>query len=218
MSFTSFANDIIGDIEAPYALIETSYRNIGGVIPDVTIREINADENVITANPIETGGVASDHIFANPAIVEMVCGFSDSLGGSGYSQAIYQGLLAIRDTRQPFPLFTGKRFYGNMVFAGLAITTDENSEHALFVTARFQQVTLTSTTDIAGDGQTAANQADPASTASESNMGQQSLQSYSGLSGFSTSGPVATTGTTIGAGGNAGGGLSFDSYMSGFGA
>ncbi|MGO9421377.1 phage baseplate protein [Roseiarcus sp.] len=49
----------------------TDNPSIGGIIPDVTIEELHHDRAVITQHPVETGNRVSDHMFFNPATVEM---------------------------------------------------------------------------------------------------------------------------------------------------
>jgi hypothetical protein len=62
---------------------------------------------------------------------------------------IYNSLLSLQASRQPFTLTTGKRLYPVMLLADLAIHTDVSSEYALMVTAQCEEiilVTLTTTT------------------------------------------------------------------------
>ena len=180
------ADALIGDILTPYALIASPSRYIGTIFPDVTVREVHSDTNVITAHPVETGTPVSDHVFANPQVIEIACGFSDSTGGYvGYSQDVYQEFLALRDTRQPFDVSTGKRLYQNMLFGEIAVVTDPSSEYALMVTARLQQVIISSTSG--GDGGSGLDpnaQSLPAETTPTTNVGSQSL------------GPAASPGLT----------------------
>lgn len=171
----SAADAIIGDILAPYALIASPNRYIGTIFPDVVVREVHSDTNTITQHPVETGTPVSDHVFANPQVIEISCGFSDSTAGYvGYSQDVYQEFLALRDTRQPFDVSTGKRLYQNMLFGEIAIVTDPTSEYALMVTARLQQVIISSTS---GDGSTLDPNAQglPAQTMPTVDMGNQQL-------------------------------------------
>ncbi len=198
MSFLdSAASALLGDSGAPYALIYQAQRSIGTLVADVTVREAHTDEDTITVHPVETGTPISDHVFANPQVLEVTCGFSDSSAGTaGYVQEVYQAFLALKATRTPFDVSTGKRMYQNMLFASITVITDESSEFALMVTARLQQVIITETS---GSGMSADNQADPASTAPEADAGSQVLQPVAGGIG-SDSVAAPTINTTSGAG------------------
>ena len=171
------ADSLIGDIAAPYALFWSATRFIGTIVPDVTVREIHTDEFTITQFPVESGTPISDHVFANPQIIEISCGFSDSSGGyAGYVQEAYQDLLALSATRQTFDVSCGKRYYTSMLFSNITVVTDETSEFALMVTARLQQVIISDTDASSGSDMTQANQASPADTSPTVNTGQQGLQ------------------------------------------
>ena len=168
--------DLVGDILGPYVLLSLSGRSIGGIIPNVTVQEVLSDENTITQHPVQNGAPISDHVFANPSVVDMLVGWSDSTGGyPGYVLDVYQALLSLRDTRQPFDLSTGKRSYSNMLFSNITTTTDETSENVLTVRARLQEIIISDTATASG-GATDTNQANPSETGPEANVGQQSLQ------------------------------------------
>lgn len=174
---TNTADAIIGDEAAPYVLISTAQRDLGGVIFDVTIREIHSDESVVTVNPTQNGTPTSDNLFDQPSVLEITAGSSDSTAGyPGYAQQVYEALLALRATKTPFDVSTGKRHYTNMVFSNIVVTTDETSEFALMVTARLQQVLRT---DVTGSALTSVNQAYPAQTAPETKVGLQTLKPVS---------------------------------------
>ena len=176
MSLVDTATEIIGDLAGPYVLLTSASRSIGGIIPGITIREVLVDENTITVHPVQSGAPISDHVFANPSIIEMVLGWSDSTGGyPGYVLDVYQTLLALRDTREPFDVSTGKRQYSNMLFGNITVPTDEYSEFTLMRTIRLQEVIIASTDG--GGGATIDNQANPQQTGPEQNVGTQSLQS-----------------------------------------
>lgn len=188
------AVDLIGDIAGPYVLLSLAGRSIGGIVPNVTLQEVLADENTITAHPVQSGTPVSDHVYANPSIIDMQVGWSDSTGGyPGYVQDVYQAMLALRDTRQLFDVSTGKRQYSNMLFGAITATTDETSENILMLRARMQEVIISDTSG--GDASLGSNadQASPQTTGAETNVGNQSLQpaSASGLTPIGTvAGPV----------------------------
>ena len=177
-ALTGAATSILGDASAPYALFSSAQRYIGTLVFDVTVREVHSDEFTITVHPVETGTPVSDHVFANPKVIEISIGASDSTAGyDGYVQQVYEGILALANTRQLFDVSTGKRFYSNMLFGNISVVTDETSEYALMATFRLQEVILTSTQGGASStGMTADNQASPADTAPESEVGSQTAQ------------------------------------------
>ena len=172
------ATQLLGDAAAPYALFTQASRYIGTLFFDVTTREVHSDEDTITVHPVETGTPISDHVFANPQTIEISCASSDSTAGySGYVQNVYQAILALKATREPFDVSTGKRFYTSMLIGAVTVVTDVESEFALMVTMRLQQVIITSTSNSgSSNGMTTANQADPADTAPESASGNQNLE------------------------------------------
>ncbi|MDR3488821.1 MAG: hypothetical protein P4M05_28450 [Bradyrhizobium sp.] len=180
MTIADAADAIIGDIAVPYVLISSATRYIGTLVFDVTVREVHSDEFTITDSPTELGAPSSDHIFANPKVVEITCASSDSTAGvTGYVLQVYEAMQALAATREVFDVSTGKRFYQNMFFSNFTVVTDDQSEFALMVTARLRELIITSTSSTAtasGSGGTQASQADPASTAPEASAGAQALQ------------------------------------------
>ena len=88
----------------------------------------------------------------------------------GYVEAIYQALLALQQTRQPFNVTTGKRQYTNMLMRSLLVHTNEKTEWALDVVALCQQIIIANSTT-----------ASTTSSGSPSN-GTQALNGTSGVS------------------------------------
>lgn len=204
------------------ALFRPSSRAIDIIIPDVVFEEIHRDELIITQHPVEKGAAITDHAFKRPAELEMRVGWSDSTAGyMGYARQVYDRLLRLQDERRPFPVYTGKRRYQNMLMRGLALTTDDKSEFAALVVVALQEVILTSTQTTGGQqsgtGAPGANsdQADPASTGSVTNSGSVATtdvgpQAFSGAYGPGSAlnpGSAATAGD-LGLGGAVGEGLS----------
>lgn len=107
----------------------------------------------ITVHPVETGSPVTDHMFANPAIVELEYFWSNSTVQSvGYVQAVYAELLALQKSRQPLSISTGKRQYTNMGIGSLSVITNDETENALAVRALAQEMIFTSVTTTAGSG------------------------------------------------------------------
>lgn len=144
------------------------HRQIGSITAQVTIDEHHIDDLVITEHPVESGAVITDHSFKRPPSVTIKCAWSNSgfsaltaqvsnliqaflgtsqvgLGTFNQSQAVYQQLLALQESRIPFDLSTGKRNYKNMLIRSLAVDTDQQTEGALFVTLVCQQIIIVQT-------------------------------------------------------------------------
>ena len=149
-------------------------RMIGDLIAQVTVEEVHEDTLEMTDQPVDVGAVITDHSYMQPASLIIQCGWSNSpsnpgvgggllsaltgtaagvsaiLGGAGLSQvnAMYQQLQNLQRSRIPFDVYTGKRFYQNMLIKSLKVTTDKETENSLHVTATFRQVILVSVTTI----------------------------------------------------------------------
>lgn len=155
MSLVDISKQLIGDVVRGYALFSFPTRQIDMIIPDVTIEEDHRDELIITDHPVETGSAISDHAFKRPVEVEMRCGWSDSTAGyEGYARSMYDALQALQKRREPFQVFTGKRIYQNMLIAGLAVVTDQYSEHTLMAVISLREVIIVSTSGGSGAGHT----------------------------------------------------------------
>jgi len=187
---------LIGDLQT---VLFRQGRSIAGIVPNVTIEESHRDELTITDHPVEQGATISDHAYKNQAEVTCRYGWSDSalldaaitsfaqglLGGSlsGAAnsaldvKAVYQQLLDLQASREPFDLVTGKRSYTNMLFKSLAVTTDETSENSLMLTAVMRQIIIVQTqvTTL----QPAENHAQPQATAPTQNTGTKQPQASS---------------------------------------
>jgi len=164
--------DLIGDIEAPYALLTTSRRRIGTIYPDVTIEEVGHDDLIITEHPVEKGAAITDHSYKRPEELDMRVGFSNSSAQTeGYVQSVYQDMLALQATREPFEVDTGKRHYTDMLIAGITQTTDVHTEWALMLVVRMKRIKFAQAQTSASAGTDA--QADPSATAPETPLGTQ---------------------------------------------
>jgi hypothetical protein len=149
-------------------------RSVGAIIADVTVRESGIDRLTITQHPVEYGASITDHAFKEPCELTIQVGFSDSGNYDGYASDAYAEFLALQQTLYPVDVYTGKRFYPNMMPTVLATETDETSEHVLNLTVSMKEIIFvvlsTSTLPPSSD------QASPQDTASPANAGQQQLQ------------------------------------------
>lgn len=58
---------------------------------------------------------------------------------------VYERLLKLQASRQPFSVSTGKRYYQSMVITELTVTTDRASEYALMLECQLQEVIIVTT-------------------------------------------------------------------------
>jgi Dit-like tail protein len=147
---------------------------------EITISEDHDDELMITEHPVEFGAIMSDHAYKRPPEVRVRVGWSNASGGySTYAQDIYKIILALQLRRQLFDLRTGKRYYKNMLVAGVHTLTDQQSEYAFLADVSFRQVFLsqTRTTQVTGLSSNSNNHSDPTSTGQTQDSGRQQLVS-----------------------------------------
>jgi hypothetical protein len=116
-------------------------RSFGGIQGYCTITENAVDAIEITQQPVQQGASIADHAFKKPVSFSMQIQFQASLFGQSLAQ-IYQSLLTLQSSFQPFSVITPKRTYGNMLFASLGMTTDKKTENVLSIAASFQEVIL----------------------------------------------------------------------------
>lgn len=105
----------------------------------VTLTENTIDEIEITQQPVQQGANIADHAFKKPTSFAIQILFGSSLFGTSLD-AIYQNLLALQSSFQPFTVTTPKRVYPSMLFKALGCTTDKKSENILAINASFQQI------------------------------------------------------------------------------
>lgn len=157
MSGSILATGFVSNFIANNLLIERP-RMIADIIPNVTIEEHHHDRVVITTHPVEQGAPISDHAFKEPVHVTMRLGWSNSslqdninpagllgFGTEDYVNGVYQFLLELQGSFEPFNVMTGKRLYTNMLMETLEVTTDAKSEFALQAVCHFQEVIIVST-------------------------------------------------------------------------
>lgn len=149
MAISPFQSTVIsaGLSLLPFAFIRP--RSIGGIVANVTIEERGVDDLAITDHPIEQGASITDHAFKMPASITIVAGWSNSalqaFANPNYVTQIYDALLELQISREPFDVITGQRFYSNMLMRRLFKTTDERTENALMVVCECREVILVST-------------------------------------------------------------------------
>ncbi|WP_063655240.1 phage baseplate protein [Candidatus Arsenophonus triatominarum] len=159
-------------------------RKIGLLVPDVVISEKHQDTLEITEHPVELGAEIADHAYKRPAEVTMEVGFSSS--GSlldfwdtakvgirvGLSAPeIYQQILSLQASRQPFDVITGKRKYQNMLIRAIEVTTDKHTETVLMAILTLRELNITQTQTVNIKSTDAKNMREGNTTGSVSNTG-----------------------------------------------
>lgn len=158
-------------------------RNIGGLVADITVEEVHNDEMAITQHPVERTADITDHAYPLPVSLTVRIGYS--IGGSSAGgqvqdggdpvplQTIYDAYLALQKGRELLEVQTGKRLYENMLIKTLALTTDKDTENALFLTIGLQEIILVDTQTVTVPQNNV--QANPKSTANTLNSGTKNL-------------------------------------------
>jgi hypothetical protein len=182
-----------------------SFRNIGGIVADVTLSERHQDRMIITQHPIETGSTITDHAYKLPISVIINAGWSNStlniksasflgmaalnvLQGGGfnfgdfnYIKSVYKNLLAIQQNAIPFTLTTGKRQLQNMLIEYISEITDERTENSLILEIGCREAIMVFSQSVQNPAGTSTpvNQSNPWSNGTTIQQGQQSLSNAS---------------------------------------
>lgn len=131
----------MGFLDAPLSFFSIGpKRSFGGISGYVTIQESATDALEITQQPVQQGASIADHAFKKPVSLSIQMLFSDNFTQS--LSDVYQELLTLQSTLEPFNVVTPKRTYYNMLLATMGQTTDKKTENVLSITANFQEVIL----------------------------------------------------------------------------
>lgn len=153
-------------------LIRTN-RDIGGIVLDAVISETTTSTVRVTRNPVELGADINDHSIIEPKEYSLEAVVTDSplfgvgalaqignlLTSSGFfgsssedsrtrSQAAFDSLIALQETREPINIQTGLKQYSNMLISNITVTQDKDKSRAIFFTAKLTEIILTSTEEI----------------------------------------------------------------------
>jgi hypothetical protein len=155
----------------PYVTF-TPKRSIGSFTAQLTVEEVSTDDLEITDHPVQEGASITDHCFVRPPELLIQASFAPDFTSS--LDEIYQNLLDLQASRQPFAVTTGKRSYSNMLMQSLKVDTDKKTENVLSISVRLRQIRLVqlevTTTSVAPKSQ----QKNPNETGSIDNAGQKS--------------------------------------------
>ena len=106
----------------------------------VVLSEATNDTLTITKQPVQQGASITDHAYKEPTVFTMNIRFNDNLFNS--LSKIYQDLLDLQNSREPFDIITPKRIYRSFLIATLSQTTDKKTENCLAIALSFQEVIL----------------------------------------------------------------------------
>lgn len=115
-------------------------RMIDTIAVQVVVSEQATDTLTITKQPVQQGASITDHAYMEPTVFAHTIYFQDNLSTS--LSKIYDQLLALQSSAEPFDIVTPKRIYHHMLMASLGQTTDKLTENCLAIHASYQQVIL----------------------------------------------------------------------------
>lgn len=123
-----------------------SKRKIGTIQVTVVINENTTDKLTITNQPVQQGAAITDHAFKEPTTFSCTLYFADNLTTS--LSKMYQNLLDLQSSREPFEIATPKRTYKSMLLQTLSQVTDKTSENCLAITLTAQEVIIVPVTTV----------------------------------------------------------------------
>ncbi len=158
-------------------------RSLGSYQFDIVVEENHEDTLVITEHPAEQGAPFSDHAYKKPATVTIRGGVTDvgsslnatASDGDTRVVSLYEKLLELQDSKEPFEIVTGLRRYENMLLETLSVPVDQTGSGAAIMTANCRQVFIVKTQSTSVPS--ARRHANAAKTGGVNNKGKKQLQS-----------------------------------------
>jgi hypothetical protein len=164
------------------------------IIPDVVISEVHVDEITVTRHPVDTGSDIADHAFREPSVLNCSFGWSDNsalvnsvlsgsfLKGVTTTQAVYETFLKLLQGFELLDIKTGKREYRNMICTSLRTSSTVDTENALIIDARFEEVITAQALNVTVSS---VNMRNASQTSGKTSMGVKTA-GYAGTSPLST--------------------------------
>ncbi len=115
-------------------------RYIDSIRVQVVVSEQTTDTLTVTKQPVQQGAAITDHAYMEPTVFAHSIYFQDNLTLS--LSKIYQQLLTLQQSANPFNIVTPKRIYRDMLMTTLSQTTDKLTENCLAIHASYQQIIL----------------------------------------------------------------------------
>lgn len=150
---------------------------IGTIIPEIVVEEDYNDDLRITDHPVEQGAAITDHSYKEPARLKMTAAWSPGLStifNAQYVNDVYDRLLILQNSRVPFSVQAGRRYYTNMLMRSLNTKRDQKTNNILLVQAFCRQIIIVNTQVVTVPPN--AVQKDPSVTGATTNRGRQQLQ------------------------------------------
>ncbi len=171
------------------------FKTIGFLPIDAFTQETITYSNEITENPIETGGVISDHIYAKPVGLRVT-----GVVQGGRRGLAYQLLVAMHNSRIPLFVVSGLQTFTNMAIKELTFPREVKDASSLQFTAEFRQLRFavsSSAPSIASSSGGAANTAAPTANAGRGQATPASPASASAAQGTAASTGAAPRGSFL---------------------
>lgn len=169
---------------------------IGNLVIDAVLKTDHTTSLLITDHPVEKGSDITDHAQKQPKQLTIEIGFTDSgmmygEGRNGRSVNAYQALVAIQESREPFPLSTRLFNYKNMLIESINAGDDYTTMNALKATLTLREVIIVDTATVGVTGRSS----DPQTTDSTNSGSQQSssVDSSGGAKNSSILNSIANT-------------------------
>lgn len=120
---------------------------------DAVIEEQHQDRAQITDHPVEQGSTISDNVVDLPNEVIVTYGWAPSspLNTSAsptFLRGLYDFYVALKQSKTPFTIYTGKRTYKNMLIETISLTTDVKTENNLILRMLCREVIIVLTTTV----------------------------------------------------------------------
>lgn len=123
------------------------------IIADAVVSEHHSDDMNITDHPVEEGVSITDHAYLLPATLTLVYGWAagsiNTLVQTGLSglvngglQAMYDKMLRLQRDRSLCDVYTGKRYYTDMLIRSLSQETTKETENALMLRVVMRQIII----------------------------------------------------------------------------
>lgn len=162
------------------------FKTVGFLPVDVFTQETITYQNEVTENPIETGGLISDHIYAKPTGLRVT-----GIVAGGRRGLAYQLLVAMQQNRSPLFIVTGLQTFTNMALVELTFPREVNTAHSLHFTAEFRQLTFAVSTSAPSIASASGGASDTA--AGTTNAGRAQAQPASPAGATAASATAANT-------------------------
>lgn len=131
----------MGFLDQPLSLIAIRpLRKIEEIDAYVVISESTNDTLTITKQPVQQGASITDHSYKEPTVFTTTAYFKAGL--SRPLSKLYQQLLDLQNSREPFDIITPKRIYRSMLMKVLSQTTDKATENILAVNMTFEEIVI----------------------------------------------------------------------------